>query len=136
MIKDAGISATHRITDEGIEFGFTSTSDADVFRLNIMAMTGDFGAHTHTQKFDDLRTCEEWVAMSSLVAGALDIEATCHIQGRDAVVRFARSEDAVIFLNAIDEAMHSGSPRAGIAKGLVMQSRMTNLRNSLADGPG
>lgn len=135
MIETTGIEVTHRITDEGIEFGFTDPKQADLLRLNLMAMEGDFGAHTHTEIFDNAADRDEWRALATEVSTALGIPFDGYVFDDRLEMDFERSADAIIFREAMQIAWNEGA-RFGIAHGRGMQHRMANLVADLHGGPG
>lgn len=133
MIDTTGIEVTHRVTDDGIEFGFTSQKHADVLRLNLMALEGDFGTHTHTQHLETAEDRDVWMALAAEVSTALGITLDGYIFDDRLEIDFARSEDAIIFREAMDAAWEAGAMQ-GIALGRGMQRRMTALRADLRSG--
>jgi hypothetical protein len=134
MMMEAGIEATHRITKDGVEFGFRSEDDADALRLNMMAMEGDFGPHTHTEEFDDAALRDRWIALSHAVATGLGTKGEYDIDGLNVVAQFENSADALIFRRAMKVAMEKGT-EAAIEGGLQAQNRFLDLRDSFKAGP-
>jgi len=135
MIETTGLEVTHRITDEGIEFGFTNPKHADTLRLNLMAMEGDFGAHTHTEIFEDAAERDEWRALATEVSTALGIPFDGYVFDDRLEMDFDRSADAIIFREAMQVAWEQGA-RFGVAHGRGMQHRMANLQADLHGDPG
>lgn len=131
MIKQSGIEVTHRVTDEGMEFGFTDPHHADMLRLNLIALEGDFGAHTHTQYFDSTADREDWMALATEVATALGIDFEGFYFDDRLELDFERSEDALILKAAMERAWDEGALQ-GIAQGRGMQHRMTALKADLS----
>lgn len=134
MIEKTGIETTHRITDDGVEFGFTSPKHAEMLRLNLMAMEGDFGAHTHTEFFGCASERDDWQALATEVSAALGIPFDGAIFDDRLEMDFERSADAIIFREAMQMAWEQGA-RFGIAHGRGMQQRMANLEADLHGGP-
>lgn len=135
MIDTTGLEVTHRVTDEGIEFGFTNPKHADTLRLNLMAMEGDFGEHTHTEMFDNAAERDEWSALATEVSAALGIAFDGYVFDDRLEMDFDRSADAIIFREAMQIAWDHGA-NFGVAHGRGMQRRMANLQADLQCGPG
>jgi len=135
MMAAAGIEAAHHITEDGIELAFANQNDAEAFRLNMMALHGDFGAHIHTQSFDNPKDRDRWMALADRLGFALVIPVEGHIEGNDAVIRFESSEDAAIFRLAMEKAMES-SLEDGIAVGRQLQQRMDQIRHDVRPPAG
>ncbi|MEM6888162.1 MAG: hypothetical protein AAF636_08490 [Pseudomonadota bacterium] len=133
MVEASGIETTHRVTDDGIEFGFTSLEQADALRLNVMAMEGDFGAHVHTEHFDNAEERDAARIMVTEIAAALNIPFEGQIFDDRLELEFQSSADAIILRKAMDIAVVDGSD-VGIAHGRGMQRRMNGLEFEL-NGP-
>lgn len=130
MIDETGIKVTHRETDDGIEFGFTDPGHAETLRLNLIAMDGDFGAHTHTQNFQNASDRDAWMALATEVSIALNIKFDGFVFDDLVEMDFERSEDAIILKEAIEIAWRDGA-NLGIAHGRGTQQRMAMLRDDL-----
>lgn len=130
MLEATGLEATYRITDEGVEFGLTDQAQADALRLNIMAMYGDFGAYTHTESFDTYATREEWLAMGEELACAVGINVRVEVEDLEAHLDFEKSEDALIFTEAMRNAWN-GSFDEAVALALEKKAQMRRLRDDV-----
>jgi len=130
MIAQSNVETSYRVTDEGIAFGFTDQESADMLRLNLMAIDGDFGAHTHTQVFDNPVDQADYAAIATHAAAALGITLDMRVQGQEVVLDFERSEDAVIFGQVMDIAATESLEEA-VKHGQFMKGHMRDLRAQL-----
>ena len=127
MLDEAGIESTMHVTDDGIEFGFIDQECAEAFRLNMIAMYGDFGPMTHTQEFDHPAVQQRYTALATEAAAQLGISVDIVERDGETALHFATSEDAMI-MNRVMDIAYDQPLGVAIAEGHHMQAQMRMLQ--------
>ena len=128
MLNGTDIEATMHVTDEGIEFGFMDHGCAEAFRLNMIAMYGDFGPMTHTQEFDHPAVQQRYTMLAAQASAQLGIAVDLVERDGETAMHFQSSEDAMI-MKRVMELAYDQPIDVAIAEGQQMQAQMRLLQN-------